>query len=384
MSHRADTDLFQPVTLGAWSLANRIVMAPLTRCRVKQDGIPGPLQATYYAQRASAGLIISEATNISPQGRGYADTPGIFTEAQIEGWRRVTAAVHACQGKIVCQLWHVGRFSHTSLQPDGLAPVAPSAISADGETFTESGMQPVSPPRALDSEEIPAIVEQYRHAARCAQQAGFDGVEIHAANCYLLDQFLRDSTNQRSDHYGGSVENRARLVLEVVAAVTEVWGSERVGIRLSPVTPAAGNTPLDSQVMTTYGYLIEQLNRFHLAYLHFVEGSTRVSREVPAAIDLQRLRELFQGPYLANNLYTRELAYAARANGTADLIVFGRPFMANPDLVERLQTGAEWAVAPKEVWYGGDETGYTDWPTLAQTQAAPELAGTVANAQNHR
>lgn len=365
MNNPADSDLFQPVNIGAWQLANRIVMAPLTRCRIKHDGIPGPLQATYYAQRASAGLIISEATNISPQARGYAFTPGIFTDAQTDGWRLVTDAVHAKQGKIVCQIWHVGRFSHPSLQPAGQLPVAPSAIAADGETFTEFGMQPVPTPRALDSAEISGIVEQYRHAALCAKHAGFDGVEIHSANCYLLEQFLRDSTNHRTDPYGGSIENRARLVLEVVAAVVAVWGGNRVGIRLSPVTPAAGNTPLDSNVMATYGYLIAQLNQFDLAYLHFVEGSTRVSRDVPNGIDLQQLRALFKGPYMANNLYTRELAYAARQNESADLICFGRPFMANPDLVERLQTGAELAVAPKETWYGGDEHGYTDWPSVA-------------------
>lgn len=369
MTSISNTDLFQPVTIGAWQLANRIIMAPLTRCRVKHDGIPGPLQAEYYAQRASAGLIISEATNISPQARGYAYTPGIFTDAQIDGWRHVTEAVHAKQGKIICQLWHTGRYSHPSLQPDGVIPVAPSAIAAEGETITELGMQMVLTPRALETAEIPGIVEQYRHAAHCAKLAGFDGVEIHSANCYLLEQFIRDSTNHRNDQYGGSIENRARLVLEVVQAVTEVWGGgSRVGIRLSPVTPSAGNTPLDSSVMTTYGYLIKQLNRFDLAYLHFVEGSTRMSREIPHHVSLRQLRLLFKGPYMANNLYTPELALERRAEDLADLICFGRPFMANPDLVERLKTGAELAVAPKETWYGGGERGYTDWPTLSKTQ----------------
>ena len=369
MTDTADTDLFQPVTVGAWQLANRIVMAPLTRCRIKHDGIPGPLQAEYYAQRASAGLIIAEATNISPTARGYAFTPGIFTDAQIDGWRLVTDAVHAKQGKIVCQLWHVGRFSHPSLQPGGILPVAPSAIAAEGETFTESGMQTVPTPRALETDEIPGIIEQYRHAAHCAKLAGFDGVEIHSANCYLLEQFIRDSTNRRTDRYGGSVENRTRLVLEAAQAVTEIWGGgSRVGIRLSPVTPSAGNTPLDSDVMATYGYLITQLNQFGLAYMHFVEGSTRMSREVPSPVDLQQLRALFKGPYMANNLYTPELALETRKRGAADLICFGRPFMANPDLVERLKTGAKLAEAPKETWYGGDEHGYTDWPTLSLQQ----------------
>lgn len=368
MQRLTDTDLFEPVKIGAWQLANRIAMAPLTRCRVKNDGIPGPMQAAYYAQRASAGLIISEATNISPRGRGYAYTPGIFTEAQINGWRQVTDAVHAAQGKIVCQLWHVGRFSHPSLQPDGGLPVAPSAIAPDGETFTEQGLQRVPTPRALETAEIPAIVEQYRHAAHCAQQAGFDGVEIHSANCYLLEQFIRDATNQRSDQYGGSIENRTRLVLEVVEAVTAIWGGNRVGIRLSPVTPSAGNTPMDSDVMATYGYLIERLNRFNLAYLHFVEGATRDSREIPAHVDLRKLRSLFKGPYMANNQYDAELAYQARRHDTADLVCFGRPFIANPDLVERLKTGAALAEAPRETWYGGDERGYTDWPTLGSPQ----------------
>ena len=365
MTNTADTDLFDPVTIGAWQLSNRIVMAPLTRCRVKNDGIPGELQATYYAQRAGAGLIISEATNISPQGRGYAFTPGIFTGAQIDGWKRVTDAVHRKNGKIVCQLWHVGRFSHPSLQPGNVLPVAPSAIAPEGETFTEQGLQKVPTPRALESDEIPGIIEQYRHAAACAKQAGFDGVEIHSANCYLLDQFIRDSTNRRTDRYGGSIENRTRLVLEVVNAVCAVWGGgSRVGIRLAPVTPHTGNTPLDSDVMATYGYLIRQLNEFNLAYLHCVEGATTLSRDVPAGISLEKLRGLFEGPYMANNLYTRELALAARRNESADLICFGRPFIANPDLVERLKIGAPLAVAPREAFYGGDEHGYTDWPTL--------------------
>jgi len=358
-------DLFNPVTFGPYTLPNRIVMAPLTRSRVGSDGVPGPMQAEYYAQRASAGLIISEATNISPQGRGYAYTPGIFNDAQVAGWKQVTDTVHAAGGRILSQLWHVGRFSHPSLQPDGGLPVAPSAIAPDGETFTESGMQTVPTPRALETQEMAGVVEQYRHAAACALRAGFDGVEVHAANGYLLDQFIRDSTNQRTDEYGGSVENRVRIVLEVVKAVTEVWGGgERVGIRLSPVTPAAGNIPLDSDVMGTYGYLIEQLRVHKLMYLHFVEGSTGVSREIPPGVDLQALRARFNGPYMANNGYDRELAIQTRREERADLICFGRPFIANPDLVERLKTDAPLAVAPHTAFYGGGAEGYTDWPTL--------------------
>ncbi|QFY44050.1 alkene reductase [Candidatus Methylospira mobilis] len=361
-----ETDLFDPVAVGAWVLQNRIVMAPLTRARVGENGVPGALQARYYAQRSSTGLIISEAVNISRQARGYAYTPGIFNEQQVEGWRQVTEAVHDAGGKIVCQLWHVGRFSHPSLQPSNALPVAPSAIAAEGETFTLIGMQPVPTPRALETGEIPEIVEQYRHAAACARRAGFDGVEVHAANCYLLEQFIRDSTNRRTDAYGGSNENRTRLVLDVVKAVVDEWeGGQHVGIRLSPVTPNAGNTPLDSDVMATYGYLIEKLNWFGLAYLHMVEGATGMSREIPEGVDLQALRAHFVGPYIANNLYTRELALAARREHQADLIAFGRPFIANPDLVERLKRNVLLAEAPQTLWYGGDEHGYTDWPTFA-------------------
>ncbi|MEQ5843745.1 alkene reductase [Paraburkholderia acidicola] len=356
------TDLFSPTKLGALELANRIVMAPLTRSRMGDDGVPGELHATYYAQRATAGLIISEATNISAQGRGYAMTPGIWTEEQVAGWKKVTDAVHEAGGKIVAQLWHVGRFSHVDLQPNGEAPVAPSAIKAEGKTYTENGLLEVSMPRALETSEIPGIIEQYRRAAECAKRAGFDGVEVHSANSYLLDQFLRDSTNKRTDQYGGSIENRTRLTLEVVEAVVAIWGSDRVGIRLSPVTPDAGNTPPDSNVMATYGYLIRQLNRFKLAYLHFVEGATAASRALPDGVDLDALRALFEGPYIGNNGYDLELAVARRAEGKIDVVAFGRPFIANPDLVDRLRRGAELAVAAREAYYGGGAKGYTDWP----------------------
>lgn len=356
------TDLFSPFKMGAFELANRIVMAPVTRSRMEDDGVPNELHATYYAQRASAGLIISEATNISAQGRGYAMTPGIWTEAQVTGWKKVTDAVHAAGGKIVCQLWHVGRFSHVDLQPNGEAPVAPSAIKAQGTTYTEKGIVEVSMPRALETAEIPGIIKQYEHAAECAKRAGFDGIEVHSANSYLLDQFLRDSTNQRTDQYGRSIENRTRLTLEVVAAVAAIWGSDRVGIRLSPTSPEAGNTPMDSDVMATYGHLIKQLNRYNLAYLHFVEGSTAASRHVPESIDLDALRALFDGPYIGNNGYDLELAIARRAQGKVDTVAFGRPFIANPDLVNRLRYGAELVEAPREAYYGGGAKGYTDWP----------------------
>ncbi len=355
------TDLFNPLRIGAIEAANRIVMAPLTRSRVGEDGVPGELQAEYYAQRASAGLLITEATNISAQGRGYGATPGIWTDAQVAGWRLVTDAVHAAGGKIVIQLWHVGRYSSTALQPDGAAPVAPSAIPAEGNTYTTAGFVPVSAPRALQTDEIPGIIEQYRSAARNAQRAGFDGVEVHSANSYLLDQFLRDSTNQRTDRYGGSIENRARLTLEVTQAVTEIWGSDRVGIRLSPVTPDAGNTPPDSNVMALYGYLIPQLNRLNLAYLHVVEGATATSRAVPAGVDLDALSGLFDGCFIGNNNYDLEMAIERRAAGKIDAVAFGRPFIGNPDLVARLRHGAALTVAPHESFYGGGARGYTDW-----------------------
>lgn len=363
MKHQiTDTDLFQPVQFGSLALANRIVMAPITRSRMGEDGVPNEMHAKYYAQRASAGLIISEATNISAQGRGYAMTPGIWTEEQVAGWKKVTDAVHAAGGKIVSQLWHVGRFSSVDLQPNGASPVAPSAIQAEGKTYTVDGFVPVSMPRALETDEIPGVIEQYRVAAENAKRAGFDGVEVHSANSYLLDQFLRDSTNQRTDQYGGSIENRARLTLEVTEAVVKIWGNDKVGIRLSPVTPDAGNTPPDSNVMAMYGYLIEQLNQLDLAYMHFVEGATATSRTVPEGVDMDALSSLFKGPYIGNNNYDLEMAIERRSQGKIDAVAFGRLFISNPDLVARFQHGAELTIAPHESYYGGGEEGYTDWP----------------------
>lgn len=356
------TDLFSPVRMGSIELANRLVMAPVTRSRYDEDGVPGDLHATYYAQRATAGLIVAEATNISAQGRGYAATPGIWNDAQVAGWRKVTDAVHAAGGKIVSQLWHVGRFSSVDLQPDGQAPVAPSAIKAEGNTYTANGFVPVSMPRALETGEIPGIIEQYKLAAENAKRAGFDGVEVHSANSYLLDQFLRDSTNQRTDHYGGSIENRARLTLEVTQAIVEIWGSDRVGIRLSPVTPDAGNTPPDSNVMDLHGYLIQQLNKLNLAYLHFVEGATATSREVPEGVDMDALSAQFNGTFIGNNNYDLNMAIERRAQGKIDAVAFGRLFISNPDLVKRLRYGAELTIAPRESYYGGGAKGYTDWP----------------------
>jgi len=369
MDH-AIPDLFRPVRLGRCQLANRIVMAPLTRSRSGSDGVPrSSLMATYYQQRASAGLIIAEGTNISPQGRGYAFTPGIYNQAQIDGWRPVTEAVHAKDGRIFVQLWHVGRISHPSLQPGGALPVAPSAIRPNVDAFTEQGFQPCVTPRPLETAEIPGVVEQYRHAARCALAAGFDGVEIHAANGYLIEQFLRDSTNQRTDLYGGTRENRVRLLLQVAEAVAKECGGDRVGVRLSPVTPANDIAP-DSDPVAAYGHAVEQLNAFGLAYLHVIEGATQGPRDA-VNFDFQVLRRAFKGLYVANNGYDLALALAARRANHADLIAFGRAFIANPDLVERLRLGAKLNTPDRKTFFGGGQEGYTDYPFL--TPAEPAL-----------
>lgn len=355
--------LFSPSRIGAIDVRNRIVMAPLTRSRAGMDGVHSPLAVEYYRQRASAGLIITEATNISRQGRGYAWTPGIHTDAQQAAWARVTAAVHDAGGRIVMQLWHVGRMSHTSLQENGAAPVAPSAIQAGGNVFIEDGFAPPSMPRALETDEMAGIVDDYRNAARRAKEAGFDGVEVHAANGYLLEQFLRDSTNQREDRYGGSVENRARFLLEVVDAVVGVWGADRVGLRLSPLSTAIGDTPLDSTSMETHAYLARRLGQRGLAYLHGVEGQLHAGNGA-ADFDFQALRAAFGGAYIANNGYDRQAALQAVASGAADLVAFGKPFIGNPDLVERLRRDAPLFEAPAASYFGGGAEGYTDFATL--------------------
>jgi N-ethylmaleimide reductase len=357
------SDLFDPVVLGPYTLANRIVMAPLTRSRADDEGVPGELQATYYAQRASAGLIISEATNISPQGKGYIRTPGIWSKEQVEGWKLTTKAVHDKGGRIYLQLWHVGRVSHPDLQPGGSLPVAPSAVRAENQqAYTYEGFKPLVTPRALETAEISGIVADYAHAAKCAKEAGFDGVEIHAANGYLLQQFLSDKTNKRTDQYGGSIENRTRIVVEVVDAVVKVWGGDRVGIRLAPLTKFADIG--DSNPEPVYMSLVEQLNAFKLSYIHVVEGDTGGDRNPSGAFDLQNLRRAFNGLYMANNNYTLELAVEARAENLADLICFGRPFISNPDLVERLREGAPLAAPDPNTFYAGDAKGYTDYPAL--------------------
>ncbi|WP_332877116.1 alkene reductase [Massilia sp. S19_KUP03_FR1] len=356
------SDLFLPVQFGACHLRNRIVMAPLTRSRAEADGVPGKYAADYYRQRATAGLIIAEAAQISAQGKGYAGTPGIYNSAHVKAWATVTRAVHAAGGRIFLQLWHVGRISHPSLQPHGELPVAPSAIQPAGQAFTENGFQPFVTPRELTLDEIAGVVEQYRSAAERALDAGFDGVEIHAANGYLLDQFLRDSTNHRTDAYGGALENRSRLLMEVTAAVTGVWGSNRVGVRLSPLSPM--NDISDSNPQALFTHVVQQLNLFKLLYLHVIEGVTGGPRDVEHGFDLQSLRRLFNGLYIANNGYDLALAEQRRAAGQLDLVAFGRPFIANPDLVHRLQSHAALATFDQATLYGGGEHGYTDYPAM--------------------
>ncbi len=357
--------LFDPIRLGDIALANRVVMAPLTRNRAAPGRVPSPLAVTYYAQRAKAGLIVTEATQISPLGQGYLDTPGIYSREQIEGWQAVTRAVHERGGKIVVQLWHVGRISHVSLLPEGELPVAPSALRAHTKTFTAKGFEEVSAPRALALEELPGIVEQYRVAARHAIEAGFDGVEVHGANGYLLDQFLRDGMNRRTDAYGGSIENRARLLIEVMQAITDEIGAGRTGLRLSPVTPA--NDASDSDPQPLFNHVAERLAPLKLAFLHVIEGATGGPRDVlanGAPFDYQALRERAKAPWMVNNGYDRQMALDAVASGAADVVAFGRPYISNPDLVERLQSNAALQAVDRKTLYGGGAEGYIDYPAL--------------------
>ncbi len=361
--------LFTPAKLGDVELKNRVVMAPLTRNRAeKGSDAPYDIHVEYYTQRAGAGLIISEATQITPEGKGYIQTPGIYSDDQVAGWKKVVDAVHAEGGKIALQLWHVGRISHVSLQENGQKPVAPSAIRADAQTFTEAGFEDVSEPRALELSEIPRLVEDYRKATRNAKAAGFDMVEIHAANGYLLDQFLRDRANQRTDEYGGSIENRARLIFEVVEAVTEIMGAGRTGIRLSPFVPVADLS--DSDPMALFSHVIKGLNRYNLAYLHMVEMGTKGDTTTENGANTAALRELFEGAYIANNSYDRDSAIAVTDSGAADAVAFGRPYIANPDLAERLAQNAELNEGDQSTFYGGGIEGYLDYPSLSEARAA--------------
>ena len=354
--------LFEPYQLGAITLTNRTVMAPLTRNRAVAGFVPGPLAPEYYGQRASAGLLVTEASQISQQGQGYQDTPGIYTREQVEGWKKVTERVHSRGGHIFIQLWHVGRISHTDLQPGHGAPVAPSAIRARSKTFVGGQFTEVSQPRALELSEIPHLIDDYKRAAANAMEAGFDGVEIHGANGYLLDQFAKDGANKRTDAYGGSIENRARLMLEVSKAVAETVGTERTGIRISPVTPA--NDISDSNPQPLFDHIVDGLSTLKLVYLHVVEGATGGPRDI-APFDYLSLRKRFQGTYIANNGYDLKLAEETLANNAADLIAFGKLFISNPDLVERLKTNAALNPWDSATFYGGGAKGYTDYPALA-------------------
>lgn len=363
MNNNASIDLFSPLQVGPYTLPNRMVMAPLTRNRSAAGYVPTELMAEYYAQRASAGLIITEASPINPQGIGYPHTPAIYNNEQVAGWRKVTGAVHAKGGRIFLQLWHVGRISHPSFQPDGTLPVAPSAIKPAGDAFTYQGPQPFVTPRALETSEIPGLIEDYRKAARNAMEAGFDGVEIHGANGYLLDQFLRDGTNQRTDVYGGSLENRARLLLEVTEAVVSVWGPGKVGVRLSPLNPF--NDIRDSNPEATFTYVTERLNHYPLAYLHITEWGQEQAGAAGPGFDLARLRRIYNGVYMTNAGYDKARGNAAVAEGKADLIAYGVLFLANPDLPARFAKDAPLNAPDQATFYGGDAKGYTDYPALA-------------------
>ncbi len=369
MSERTDP-LFQPLQIGDTTIPNRILMAPLTRARASQPGdVPQAMNAEYYRQRAGHGLIISEASQVSPQGKGYAFTPGIHSSEQIAGWRRVTDAVHAAGGRIHLQLWHVGRISRPELQPGGERPVAPSPIQPAAQVFisAESGMVDVLEPRALKADEMTDIVEQFREGAENAKRAGFDGVEIHAANGYLLDQFIRSGSNQRTDAYGGSIDNRLRLPLQVVEAVAGVWGTERTGIRVSPT--GSFNDMHDDDPVATYGPLAERLEAMGIAYIEVVEDSfqgNHASGRPEPVIDAIRSR--FSRIYIGNGAYTADEARRRIETGRCDAVTFGRPAIANPDLPQRIAQAAPLNEWDATTFYGGDEHGYTDYPALANKE----------------
>ena len=360
----AADDLFMPFQLGDLTLPNRIVMAPLTRSRAQPDNTPGELAARYYAQRASAGLIVSEGVVISPQGVGYPNVPGLYTDGHIRAWRPITQAVHEAGGRIFAQLWHVGRISLPGYQPDGALPVAPSAVFPKGNAFTWTGPKPFLTPRALEPGEVPVIATQYGEAAARALQAGFDGVEIHAANGYLIDQFLRDGSNRRTDAYGGSIPNRLRFLSEVVEAVVRAVPARRVGVRISPASRV--NDMSDSNPQVLFNAVAEHLSGYGLAYLHAVEWAP--NEETPPAFDFEALRRCFGGPYIANGHYDRTRALQARAQDRADLLSFGRLYIANPDLVARLAQDAPLNTPDPATFYGGDAHGYTDYPFLPETR----------------
>src|ERR1700716_2720215 len=369
-NNMSQTNLFEPFKLGPITLPNRLVMAPLTRNRAGPPGmVPSLLAVDYYGQRASAGLLITEASQVSQQGQGYQDTPGIYSREQVEGWRKVTDRVHEKGGRIFIQIWHVGRISHDSLQPGGGKPVAPSAIRAKGKTFVNGTFTDISEPRALELSEIPGIIEDFKRGTENAIAAGFDGVEIHGANGYLLDQFAKDGTNKRTDTYGGGIENRAKLMLEVSKVVAAEAGPERTGIRISPVTPA--NDVSDSNPQPLFDYIVDHLHALKLTYIPVIEGATGGPRDV-ARFDYASLRKRFKQAYVANNGYDFELATKVLTANEADLIAFGKPFLANHDLVERLKRGAPLNAPDKATFYGGGAKGYTDYPALGEALDAAQ------------
>jgi len=356
--------LFKATRIGDIDVANRIVMAPLTRSRADEASgdIPGsPMNVEYYRQRSNAGLIISEGTQVSPTGKGYMATPGIYSDEQVAGWRPITSAVHEAGGKIVAQIWHVGRITHPALN-GGVQPIAPSAVQPDAMAYTHSGKVSLPAPRSLATDEIRQVVDEYRRGAANAMRAGFDGVEIHGANGYLIDQFLRDGTNRRTDNYGGTVENRCRFALEIVDAVVAEIGAGKVGIRLSPVAPF--NDMSDSAPQSVFGHLVEQLNERGIAFIHLIEGATGGARDVQG-FDYAWARKVFKGTYIANNGYDRAMAIDAVESGRADAIAFGRLFIANPDLVKRLEINAALNVPNPQTFYTPGEVGYVDYPTMA-------------------
>jgi N-ethylmaleimide reductase len=355
-------DILSPFRLGPLTLPNRVVMAPMTRNRAGPGNVPGEMNATYYAQRASAGLIVSEATQVAPQGIGYPGTPGIHNAAQVAGWKLVTNAVHAARGRIFLQLWHVGRISHPSLQPGGALPVAPSAIAPAGQAMTREGMKPFVTPRALETAEIAGIVDDYRAAATNARAAGFDGVELHGANGYLVDQFLRDSTNKRIDRYGGSAANRARFLIEVMEAIVSEWGADRVGVRLSPTNPF--NDISDRNPAATFATAVGELNRFGLAYLHIVEPIADDPVATGARPDLRFFRNFWRGVLIGNRGYDLARANAIIRDGLADLVSFAVLFLANPDLPERFRRGGPFNTPERKTFYGGAAAGYVDYPVV--------------------
>ena len=363
-AHHPQIDLFTPIEVGPYTLPNRIVMAPMTRNRAGPGNAPRDLNVEYYRQRASAGLIIAEGSQISPQGVGYPDTPGIYSAEQVAGWKHITEAVHAKGGHIFLQLWHVGRISHPALQPGGALPVAPSAIKPAGEAMTYEGPKAFVEPRAMELDEIHGIINDYLVAAKNAHDAGFDGVEIHGANGYLLDQFLRDGSNRRNDKYGGAIKNRVRLLLEVTEAVTSVWGEGRVGVRISPLQPF--NDMHDSNPEALFSYLVQQLNNFELAYLHVTEMGKESPGTAGPVFDLLKLRNIYRGVYITNAGYEQQRANAALAAGEADMVAFGVLFIANPDLPERFAANAPLNTPDPETFFGGNAEGYTDYPALKQ------------------